>query len=564
MQPDLALIYNSQDTANDNIVGYGWSLSIPYIQVLNKYGSQSIYNARYFTSSIDGELATTSASTSTYMAKVDDGRFDSYTFSNNVWTMYTKNGTRYTFGASDGAQENAGGIYSIFTYKWMLEEIRDTNNNYVRFVYTKDGSRTYPSQIIYTGNGTTDGIFTINFTLESRSDIFKNYSPLKFIEITHYRISKITASVNGNIVREYNLAYTHGNNGYRSLLSSIQENGWSPSGTESSLPAETFGYISSTTAFVWPAASPYRVYGAGWVVADANGNGVNDITNFYQTGGAALGSVLVQDQTSQLSPTPPDFWATDPYCTGCDDRHMPKETGVRFVDVNADGKADVADSGTASLYLNNYTNGSYSWATSTTLNGEIPSFSSGGFSTGLLGDVNADGLPDYVMHLDNSGGTLENGTNFGNGAGWDVGTTTIFVAPQFFSPTTGVPARLVDVTGEGLPFWLYVGTCQYALGPHTCFLPNFGDGWAAAGSGYDSNWTLKDDPLIYATTNPNGSAALYDRGIRFLDINGDGLPDLVRAYCVPTNIVSGGPALPEVACVKYVALKYRKWMDGDE
>src|SRR5262249_46248575 len=27
VQPDLALVYNSQNTANDSIVGYGWSLS---------------------------------------------------------------------------------------------------------------------------------------------------------------------------------------------------------------------------------------------------------------------------------------------------------------------------------------------------------------------------------------------------------------------------------------------------------------------------------------------------------------------------------------------------------
>jgi hypothetical protein len=57
LQPDLALQYNSQNTA-DSIVGYGWSLSIPYIQRLNKTGSQNLYSATapYFTSSIDGEL----------------------------------------------------------------------------------------------------------------------------------------------------------------------------------------------------------------------------------------------------------------------------------------------------------------------------------------------------------------------------------------------------------------------------------------------------------------------------------------------------------------------------
>jgi hypothetical protein len=43
LQPDLALQYNSQ-RAEDSIAGYGWTISIPYIQRLNKFGSQSLYN----------------------------------------------------------------------------------------------------------------------------------------------------------------------------------------------------------------------------------------------------------------------------------------------------------------------------------------------------------------------------------------------------------------------------------------------------------------------------------------------------------------------------------------
>src|SRR6266849_10695744 len=153
VQPDLALKYNSQNTQN-GIAGYGWTVSIPYIQRLNKIGSQSLYNAPYFTSSIDGELATTSSATTTmtFSAKVDDGHFNAYSFANNVWTMYDKNGTRYTFGASDNAQQNASAS-STQIYTWMLQEIRDTNNNYVRYIYTKDSGQIYPSQILYTGNG---------------------------------------------------------------------------------------------------------------------------------------------------------------------------------------------------------------------------------------------------------------------------------------------------------------------------------------------------------------------------------------------------------------------------
>jgi hypothetical protein len=66
LQPDLSLQYNSQN-AQDGIVGYGWSLSAPYIQRLNKTGIQNLYSSTpYFTSSIDGELAYEATSFQTY------------------------------------------------------------------------------------------------------------------------------------------------------------------------------------------------------------------------------------------------------------------------------------------------------------------------------------------------------------------------------------------------------------------------------------------------------------------------------------------------------------------
>jgi len=108
--------------------------------------------------------------------------------------MYDKNGTRYTFGASDNAQQNASAS-STQIYTWMLQEIRDTNNNYVRYIYAKDSGQIYPLQILYTGNGGTDGIFKITFSTSTRSDTYTSYKPL-FKVTTNYKISQITAAVN--------------------------------------------------------------------------------------------------------------------------------------------------------------------------------------------------------------------------------------------------------------------------------------------------------------------------------------------------------------------------------
>ena len=58
-QSGLSLSYNSNSNSENSIFGYGWSLNIPYIQRLNKNGSDKLYDPEadsYFYSSLDGEL----------------------------------------------------------------------------------------------------------------------------------------------------------------------------------------------------------------------------------------------------------------------------------------------------------------------------------------------------------------------------------------------------------------------------------------------------------------------------------------------------------------------------
>jgi RHS repeat-associated protein len=525
LQPDLALQYNSQ-RAEDSIVGYGWTINIPYIQRLNKVGSQSLYNLPYFTSSIDGELATTSTSTTAFGAKVDTGTFDSYSFTSNVWTMYDKNGTRYTFGASDNAQQNDAAS-STKIYTWMLSEVRDTNNNYVRYVYTKDNGQIYPSAIYYTGNGSTDGIFTISFTKSSRPDTYISYKPL-FKVTTSYRITQITAAVNSNVVREYNLSYTSGNNGLRSLLSSVQENGYDANHqNQVTLPAMSFAYDSDSSPFVAP-ASTINV-NAGVVVADANGDGINDETYSKLHSGNVEAGVISGGAGGSVNVSVGEYWgAAGVVCNSIN----PQERGVRYLDTNADGKADVFRgeyniSTGASIQegaFNTYaTSTGYSW-NGAMATGSIPYFdndSNGSLAhitSGIFGDINGDGLADYEEAAVNLGGPqFGDYAYLGNGSTWDAATTTIF-APKQEMPTTAptvANSQLVDINGDGLADWVYSDNSN------TYVLLNTGTGWESSPS---AQWTLATSTLYTA------SGGFWDRGMRFVDINGDGLPDFVRAY----------------------------------
>src|SRR3989338_7172652 len=58
LQPSLSLNYHSQDLENDNLFGYGWSASIPYIERIPRKGVDKLYDGteEYFYSSLSGEL----------------------------------------------------------------------------------------------------------------------------------------------------------------------------------------------------------------------------------------------------------------------------------------------------------------------------------------------------------------------------------------------------------------------------------------------------------------------------------------------------------------------------
>ena len=77
MTPSITLLYDSQNISNNSVLGYGWSTNIPYIERLNKTGVENMYSQNYYSSSVGGELATTSDPTIFYQ-RVDNGSFLKY------------------------------------------------------------------------------------------------------------------------------------------------------------------------------------------------------------------------------------------------------------------------------------------------------------------------------------------------------------------------------------------------------------------------------------------------------------------------------------------------------
>jgi hypothetical protein len=540
-------ITNYNSTVFGDYIGGSWkaAASTPGLESVTGTGSGSS-DFEWAMVAVKGPNSPAMVSTTTtYRARIDGGSHNSYSFatSSNTWTVYDKNGTRYLYGSSDsGRQYDINASTSTNTYKWMLQEVRDTNDNYIKYTYNRDNNQLYPYKITYTGRGSTDGISSITFATSTRPDTRVSYAS-GFAATTTKLISEVDALVNGTTVRKYLLGYGTGNNGYRSLLTSVQQQGYDDSGNLTSLPATTFGYTSSSTQFYGPSRD-ISSWGQSYVIADTNGNGINDVSAFYfDTNTLSNHSNIEVDNSSYVtSYVPPDYWANAPGSP-----LSPQERGVRFVDVNGDGKPDVVKSyynytsGATSTarYINGYSGGSFSWAASTTWTGSIPYFDFDGSgsvhndTTGIFGDVNGDGLPDYEQYLS---GEVGPAAYVGNGSAWD--------STSNFAPVSGFPVfgpnslgqQLIDVNGDGLDDWVESGGVYL----------NNGTGWQSLA---DTHWSIGTSTL-YAS--PSGG--YYDRGIRFIDMNGDGLPDYVRSYNVGNDAGCTDLTYGELASVHAVYL----------
>jgi YD repeat-containing protein len=529
MQPELALVYNSQKRDEQNIVGYGWDVPIPYVERQNKVGIEDLYSVDTFYSTLSGELATTT-SPNAFLAKSDDGSFLKYDFSSstNRWTVQAKDGHISKFGyATTSRMYNQSTTTEAF--RWMLDEERDSNGNYVKYEYAKDGGFPYLSKITYTGNGSTDGIFTVDFIREQRADNATSSAP-RFETETRYRTSEIDVSANGEWVRKYQLAYAPGDNGKRSLLQSVTESGRTEgaSPTTSSLPPTTFAYEetvpgwATTTDFALPQpfleGPPAEPWGdTGLRVADVNGDALPDL--IYAPAGTSS-KVYINNGSG---------WDDDPtwYFPVAFLRSGGGDAGVRLADLNGDGLIDILqkyniETPCCSSASVQYLNTGAGWATTT--NWTAP-FGFLNIDTGRdigtrLVDINGDGLADLVrVEANYSGNSLNNDVYLNNGSGFVFMSTTIRLPVatvaswnmgSFIDHET-LGTRFADVNNDGLMDIVTRDNNQWQ-GQQGVFL-NTGTGW-----------TKKDTWTVPHIISSNRS---YE-GQHLADVNGDGLVDYIE------------------------------------
>lgn len=546
LTPDISLNYNSDDKSNSSIFGYGWSISIPYIERLNKKGSDLLYEEQYFTSSISGQLDY--IGNNFYVPRVQNEQVLKYENIKGGWVLYLKNGQKYFYGTNQGSRQDDASGDKVF--KWMLEKIEDSNGNYVYYSYYKDEGQIYPKEIIYTNSGSysgsvvNDGVYKISFNLESRSDVFDNYSST-FRVTTNYRVKGIDVFVNNKKQGAYFFSYKQGYNGARSLLSAISENMYDEDGLGKTLDSRFEyknheGYIYETSKYkTQKDLFPQKFNNSGLVVGDINGDSYTDVIHAYEWN--YYDYSYVRDAYLR-NPEKDEFFIDRTYAPSSnitsftDGAWNQIDRNLRLIDIDGDLKNDMLMTpynqwGYSAIRKNNTVSG---WS-DVQLNSEnvkkYPQYVGNPWYQMFFQDINNDGLVDVVQDTDYLGfGVYKTRTSINKGGefefleqGYHTGSGK---EPFSYTPEFSADNRhfMMDINGDSLPDIIHsFGSIAYCNGcnwnyTNKVFI-NTGRDWVL-----DNSYSLPSDFAYYVST----SYSNYNSKIEIADFNNDGLQDILH------------------------------------
>ena len=407
----------------------------------------------------------------------NDGGGNYHSTTETVYRVFKKTAT-----GSWTMEDGQGNLYtfgssaasSIAGTLWLLDSVTDPAGNKITYSYMNDEGALYPETISYTGYGASPGANQLNFTYEQRPDVHTTWTH-GVSEIRRLRLKRIEADVlvpTAEMARAYVMTYSLTDVG-QSVIGTIQLIG---DDNQSSITLRQMTYTN---------------HAEGW-------NSVQGPTN--------LGISIPFTQSNG------------------------DDTGTRILDINGDGCADLVQNGTTILlgdctgnFLSNSNSSSFtSSLKSLPVNSTVNSFtdSNGNPQTQSNGlqfiDVNGDGLPDAI---------IANAAANGN----------------YWGPGNGVPS------GVTYNYGVYLNTANQAGG--------WEDGWTQA-----ANWTMpvaetsydaqdglancsgaSTTPfpfsLYYPGTDPNGDEVNgAPSGVSFVDVNGDGLLDIVWSMYQSTGV----------------------------
>lgn len=286
LQPELSVAYNS--AGGSGWTGVGWDLSTPSITVDTRWGVPRYDGAKETESYVlNGEQLTPVAHRGEPQARTAEkvfhsrveGRFDRIVRhgdkpSNYWWEVTDKQGTRTVYGGAESTTL-ADGSGNIAV--WAAREVRDGHDNLLRYHYarvddggvanaTVPGRTLYPQRITYTGNGATEGRYSVTFIRDRdrgeprRGDVQVD-ARYGFKKVTADLLRRVEVRLDNQLVRAYELNYRTGAFA-KTLLTSVSQF----SESNQLFNTHTFDYFDD----VRDQSGNYNAFAdaAGWSVPD--------------------------------------------------------------------------------------------------------------------------------------------------------------------------------------------------------------------------------------------------------------------------------------------------------
>jgi RHS repeat-associated protein len=527
--------------AGQGMVGFGWDLEIGKVARWRGDGTPTVGDPdafAYVLAGAGGELR--HAGNGVYRARLES-LYREFRRSGDGWEMRDGEGSLHLFGISAEAR--------IDGQEWMLERAEDRSGNTINFYWMKVDGSLYPSAIRYTGYAPTrdPGANQVLFEYEDRPDtrsVFTN----SVAERRTLRLRRISVVAGNSLVRRYEFFYRQCPLNGQSLLNRVTLVGADDSSRMTlrdleygTRPLGWSGAIKAGTLPLDLADADGRETGAK--VMDVNGDGFADVIGNGQD--VYLGNGRGQfDYSSSWSASLAAASVSFVDSDGVDQ-------GVRLIDVNGDLRPDLLVASPSRLEV--LLNTGQGWASSSQWSASLQSISQQAVALtdpNFMSTVTGCSPP-------HCGGPLGNFPNCSpphcQGTSDDPpgcspphcapGQTTNCSPPHCTSQVVfGEPAlepfslveddgdpkgvQLVDVNGDGRLdiiwsmshrdglYWLLSRLPVYVRG---VFL-NTGSGW------------VRDDTLTDALVAFPGEFVTESQlqGYDLLELNGDGLADIVR------------------------------------
>ena len=235
------LQYSSE--GGSSFVGYGWSIPVQSIDIETRWGVPRFDDKSESESYLlmGQQLSDRLYRRTVSLARQADKQFYPMTeggFSriirkgnspkNYYWEVTGKDGTVYSYGGHGGHVSDATSLTDTKgnRIKWALDRVTDVHGNFAAFHYMKSGNNLYPERYTWTGFGETEGLYSIEFNIDSiatnRKDVTSS-GRLGIMQRDKGLLRKVTVKNNGQQLRSYSLNYEEGPFG-KMLLKSIDQN----------------------------------------------------------------------------------------------------------------------------------------------------------------------------------------------------------------------------------------------------------------------------------------------------------------------------------------------------